>query len=83
MISGHGYQRKDVAGDEIDGMDECIRTKNEIILDDDLWKLFIKDMDKTLEDNDTVLAHRLCGAGGGGYFLVFVNHLSIFHDKNS
>ena len=28
-------------------------------------------MDKTLEENDTVLAHRLCGAGNGGFFLTF------------
>ena len=31
----------------------------------------IKDMDKVLEENDTVLAHRLCGAGNGGFFLAF------------
>ena len=31
----------------------------------------IKDMDKVLEDNETVLAHRLCGAGNGGFFLTF------------
>ena len=33
----------------------------------------IKDMDKVLEDNETVLAHRLCGAGNGGFFLTFSN----------
>ena len=31
----------------------------------------IQDMDKLLEDNTTVLCHRLVGAGNGGYFLVF------------
>ena len=31
----------------------------------------IKDMDKTIEENETVLAHRLCGAGNGGFFLTF------------
>jgi len=31
----------------------------------------IKDMDKVLEENETVLAHRLCGAGNGGFFLAF------------
>ncbi len=31
----------------------------------------IKDIDKVLEENDTVLAHRLCGAGNGGFFLTF------------
>ena len=31
----------------------------------------IKDMDNVLEDNETVLAHRLCGAGNGGFFLTF------------
>jgi len=31
----------------------------------------IQDIDKTLNDNETVLAHKLCGAGNGGFFLVF------------
>ena len=31
----------------------------------------IKEMDSMLEDNDTVCAHRLCGAGNGGFFLTF------------
>ena len=31
----------------------------------------IKDMDKAIEENETVLAHRLCGAGNGGFFLTF------------
>lgn len=31
----------------------------------------IRDIDKVLDDNDTVLAHKLCGAGNGGFFLVF------------
>ena len=28
-------------------------------------------MDKAIEENETVLAHRLCGAGNGGFFLTF------------
>ena len=31
----------------------------------------IKEMDFNLVNNKTVLAHRLCGAGNGGFFLVF------------
>jgi galactokinase/mevalonate kinase-like predicted kinase len=31
----------------------------------------IKNIDKVLEENNTVLAHRLCGAGNGGFFLTF------------
>ena len=31
----------------------------------------IKDMDDELISNKTVLAHKLCGAGNGGFFLVF------------
>ena len=31
----------------------------------------IREMDSILEHNDTVCAHRLCGAGNGGFFLTF------------
>lgn len=31
----------------------------------------IKEMDEYLNENDTVIAHKLCGAGNGGFFLVF------------
>ena len=31
----------------------------------------IQEMDKELSSNETVLAHKLCGAGNGGFFLVF------------
>ena len=31
----------------------------------------IKEMDKELEENETVIAHKLCGAGNGGFFLTF------------
>ena len=31
----------------------------------------IRTIDKNLMDNETVLAHRLCGAGNGGFFLTF------------
>ena len=47
-ISGHGYQKRDINGDEMDGMDEYVRTCNEIIIDDDLWEIFIKNMNKSI-----------------------------------
>lgn len=31
----------------------------------------IKEMDEHLNENSTVIAHKLCGAGNGGFFLVF------------
>ena len=31
----------------------------------------IQDIDKVLDDNESVLAHKLCGAGNGGFFLTF------------
>ena len=31
----------------------------------------IKEIDSVLEDNETVCAHKLCGAGNGGFFCVF------------
>lgn len=31
----------------------------------------IKDIDSVLDENESVLAHKLCGAGNGGFFLVF------------
>ena len=31
----------------------------------------IREIDSVLEDNDTVCAHKLCGAGNGGFFLIF------------
>ena len=31
----------------------------------------IKEIDEQLNENGTVLAHKLCGAGNGGFFLVF------------
>ena len=33
--------------------------------------LSIKEMDEYLNENDSVIAHKLCGAGNGGFFLVF------------
>tara|TARA_B100000085_G_scaffold46812_2_gene40042 strand:- start:1708 stop:2655 length:948 start_codon:yes stop_codon:yes gene_type:complete len=43
----------------------------------------IRTMDKTLEESDTVIAHKLCGAGNGGFFLVFSkkNDLNIPYDS--
>ena len=42
----------------------------------------IKDMDSVLDLNKSVLAHRLCGAGNGGFFLTFSrpNSLTIPYD---
>ena len=31
----------------------------------------IRSMDKVLKENDSVIAHKLCGAGNGGFFLTF------------
>ena len=31
----------------------------------------IKEIDSVLENNETVCAHKLCGAGNGGFFLTF------------
>jgi D-glycero-alpha-D-manno-heptose-7-phosphate kinase len=31
----------------------------------------IRSMDKVLEESDSVISHKLCGAGNGGFFLVF------------
>ena len=31
----------------------------------------IKDLDKYLSENKSVIAHKLCGAGNGGFFLIF------------
>ena len=31
----------------------------------------IQEMDSFLNENDSVIAHKLCGAGNGGFFLVF------------
>ena len=33
--------------------------------------IFIQEIDTCLNENDTVIAHKLCGAGNGGFFLVF------------
>ena len=43
----------------------------------------IRAMDKSLEESDSVIAHKLCGAGNGGFFLVFSkkNDLNIPYDS--
>ena len=43
----------------------------------------IQDMDKVLSNNDSVIAHKLCGAGNGGFFLVFseTNTLNIPYEN--
>ena len=43
----------------------------------------IRTMDKSLEESDSVIAHKLCGAGNGGFFLVFSkkNDLNIPYDS--
>ena len=43
----------------------------------------IYEIDKKLSSNPDILAHKLCGAGGGGYFLIFtkkgkINLLNLF-----
>ena len=40
-------------------------------------------MDKVLSNNDSVVAHKLCGAGNGGFFLVFseTNTLNIPYEN--
>ena len=37
----------------------------------------IREMDKVLEENESIVAHKLCGAGNGGFFLVFSNSNSL------
>lgn len=43
----------------------------------------IRIMDKVLEENESVIAHKLCGAGNGGFFLVFSqrNNLKIPYES--
>lgn len=43
----------------------------------------IREIDKELMDNETVLSHKLCGAGNGGFFLTFSkpNTLKISHNS--
>jgi galactokinase/mevalonate kinase-like predicted kinase len=39
----------------------------------------IQELDGKLSNDPSVLAHKLCGAGGGGYFLVFKKKYSILN----
>lgn len=48
VISGHGYQIRDVSGDEIDGYDEHIRIRGIPILDDALRECFIDNLPTTM-----------------------------------
>ena len=41
LISGHGYQIQDKTNNELDGMDEYIKTKTTKLLDNDLRDIFI------------------------------------------
>jgi len=43
----------------------------------------IREIDTYLNENDTVIAHKLCGAGNGGFFLVFSekDNLNISHQS--
>ena len=41
----------------------------------------IINIDKELEENKNVLAHKLCGAGSGGFFLIFAKPNSFKNDK--
>jgi len=47
----------------------CKKNTSEAIIGNDI----IKEMDYELSVNESVLAHKLCGAGSGGFFLVFSN----------
>ena len=35
------------------------------------------EIDNVLENNESVIAHKLCGAGNGGFFLSFSNKNSL------
>ena len=54
---------------------ECKKNTSDAIIGNDI----IRDMDYEFAANKSVLAHKLCGAGSGGFFLVFskVNTLDI------
>jgi D-glycero-alpha-D-manno-heptose-7-phosphate kinase len=41
----------------------------------------IKNIDEELENNKNILAHKLCGAGNGGFFLIFAKPKSLINDK--
>jgi D-glycero-alpha-D-manno-heptose-7-phosphate kinase len=51
------------------------KTTSKLILEN------IKNIDDELENNQNVLAHKLCGAGNGGFFLVFAKKDSFKNDK--
>lgn len=58
-----------------DGWVEKKNTTISILENNDLKKL-----DQELENNPDVLAHRLCGAGNGGYFLIFTKKETLIKD---
>jgi hypothetical protein len=41
------------------------------------------ELDKRLYDDNKILSHKLCGAGNGGYFLVFVKAGNTIQYHNS
>ena len=41
----------------------------------------LSSIDKELQDNSSVLAHKLCGAGNGGFFLVFARPNTFKNNK--
>ena len=43
----------------------------------------IKDIDSSLEESETILAHKLCGAGNGGFFLTFSEKNALTLTQNS
>ncbi len=43
----------------------------------------IKQIDEELERNPTVLAHKLCGAGNGGFFLTFSKPFELTTEFNN
>jgi len=42
----------------------------------------LQELDSTLSKSKNVLSHKLCGAGGGGYFLIFANKNSDLSEFN-
>lgn len=58
---------------------ECKKDTSPYIVGNDT----IKNMDEQLKNNPSVLAHKLCGAGSGGFFLTFSEKDSIDIPYNS
>jgi len=44
---------------------------------------YIKDMDRDLSEDQSILSHKLCGAGNGGFFLAFSNRDTLTTNYNA